>query len=84
LLSLFGLVFFYLPSLLWHGTLGLGSFVLTGKGIQRSTPEFLPTVLKGYLMVFTLGIIGPIGGPILKRFFGLGGRFGGGGAVGRW
>jgi hypothetical protein len=80
LLNLFGLVFFYLPALLWHGTLGLGNFVLTGKGIQRPAPEFLPTVLKGYLGLITLGIVGPFG----KRFLGLGGSFGGGGAIGRW
>lgn len=84
LFFLFGAIFFYLPACLWHGVLGLGNFVLTGKGINRPEPKFLPTIFKGYLMVLTLGLAGPLLGPVFKRFFGLGGRFGGGGAVGRW
>lgn len=79
-----GLLLFYWPALIWHGFLGLGSFALTGKGISRPVPKFLPTVFKGWLMVLTLGLAGPLLGPLFKRFFGLGGRFGGGGAVGKW
>lgn len=71
---------FYLPALLWYHLVGAASLTLTGKGNKNSPPRFVPTILKGYLIVLTLGIIGPIG----KKFLGLGGRFGGGGASGRW